>query len=316
MMRALRKLPTALALAAALVASPASADEDAVSELRRQGNDAMQRLNYSEAIELYTKALAVAPNDAALHYNLGRAYQAREDYSAALRSFEAFTRLASPELRAKVQGLDVLVEDLKKRVVTLVVRCSAVVDPVRILLDNRVVATSCSPDGAPVTVNTPRAGASLELKLEAERYAAASRRVAAPSGGTVDVTFDLLPKATSGILRIKTSPAGAEVWIDGVSYGNGGEVALQRGSHTVVAKRDQYEDATVRVVVEAEQTKDLPITLQSSTPVTKKWWFWTALGVVVTGAATVTTVVILNTDKDPTPGSIPPGIIPAPFFRF
>ena len=44
--------------------------------------------------------------------------------------------------------------------------------------------------------------------------------------------------------------------------------------------------------------------------ITSRWWFWTALGVVVAGGATAT-AVILMTEKDPengqgfTPGRIP-----------
>lgn len=308
-----------LALVATLCLSGvAQADDDQAAELRRQGNEAMQKLEYREAIELYGKALALTPNDAALHYNLGRAHQARGDYAAALRSFEAFTRLATPELRGKVAGLDELMADLRKRVVTLALRCSAVVEPARVILDDRVIASSCSPTPQLVTVSAGKPGAPLEVRLETERYLAATRRVVAQAGGQVDVDFELMPKATSGTLRIRTTPAGADVWVDGTRRGNAGvlEVVVPQGSHTVVAKRDRFEDATVPVVVKADETKDVPVTLQESTPITKKWWFWTAIGVVVAGAATVTTVIIVNTEKDADAGSISPGIIKAPFFRF
>jgi tetratricopeptide (TPR) repeat protein len=50
------------------------------SELRSKGNDAMDRLDYAEALDAYEKARAADPNDVAVLYNIGRVQQAREDF--------------------------------------------------------------------------------------------------------------------------------------------------------------------------------------------------------------------------------------------
>ena len=41
-----------------------------------------------------------------------------------------------------------------------------------------------------------------------------------------------------------------------------------------------------------------------------KWWFWTAIGVVVVGGG-IATYIALTTEKDPAAGSIPPGTVKA-----
>lgn len=48
-----------------------------------------------------------------------------------------------------------------------------------------------------------------------------------------------------------------------------------------------------------------------SPPFYKRWWFWTAVGVVVTGAAVATTVVMTQPD-DPVVGNGPPGVFRLP----
>lgn len=56
-----------------------------------------------------------------------------------------------------------------------------------------------------------------------------------------------------------------------------------------------------------EDTKD--------TPVTKKWWFWTGLGVVVAGGATAA-VIVLTSKSDPAPRSGSLGTVTGPLLRF
>ena len=48
---------------------------------------------------------------------------------------------------------------------------------------------------------------------------------------------------------------------------------------------------------------------REATPVYKKWWFWTIIGVAVAGAAAGVTVALLPGENDPVGGSLWPGVI-------
>ena len=80
----------------ASLSSPAHADEpDATArsaELKRQGGLAMDKLEFGAAEEAYKKAIELTPNDATLHYNLGKVHQARDNYPAAVDELERFLR--------------------------------------------------------------------------------------------------------------------------------------------------------------------------------------------------------------------------------
>jgi tetratricopeptide (TPR) repeat protein len=62
-------------------------------ELVRQGNSAMREQRYQEAVPLYESAVAMRPDSAEAHFDLGGAYYRLGDYSRALDSFERASRL-------------------------------------------------------------------------------------------------------------------------------------------------------------------------------------------------------------------------------
>lgn len=136
-----------LALAIVLVPAPAFADEAAVQrveELKKRGNQAMLDLNYGEALDAYTAAIAIAPDEATLYYNLGRAHQAREDYPAALDALDQFAHKASPDVKARVPKLDQLIADVRSRVGTLSIQCSAEVTDATVSVVDKTTLRGCS----------------------------------------------------------------------------------------------------------------------------------------------------------------------------
>jgi hypothetical protein len=316
-----RSFVTAFVLALSLVPSRARADEGAserVEELKKRGNQAMLDLNYGEALDAYAAALAIAPGDATLYYNLGRAHQAREDYPAALDALDNFGQKASPEVKARVPKLEQLVADVRSRVGTLTVRCSAEVADANVSVGEKTSMKGCSSTPKQVRISVPARRAVVEVRLAAESYQGQSVRVAVEGGGPpVSVSLMVLPNASSGTLLVRASPPDARISVDGVERGNPPlEVPLPAGAHTVDVRADRHDSAHVPVVVEAGRTKDVSLDLQRSAPITSKWWFWTGVGVVAVGIGVTVWYLVAQPEKDASSGTIPPGQVSAPLLRF
>ncbi|HVH46039.1 MAG TPA: PEGA domain-containing protein [Labilithrix sp.] len=307
------------AVATAVIAWPAAAlaQEPSAEELKARGNQAMTELNYAEAVTAYRAALAKAPNDVALHYNLGRAHQARGDYPAALDELREFEQKAPPEMRAKVPSLAQLVADVRSRVGELTVHCNVDV-PKGVLFVDATKVEGCSVSPKKVRVSLASRRASLEVRFESESFDAPSMKVDVEGGGPpVDVALALSPKSTVGMLRVHAVPAFAVVSVDGTPKGNSPvELALPAGSHVVDVKADAYESVHVPFVLEAGGKKDLDLTLEKTPSITKRWWFWAGTGVVAAGVITAAVILIVQPERESSKGSIDPGVIRAPLGTF
>lgn len=295
-------------IVATLAPAVAHADDDAATraaDLKRQGGAAMDRLEFAQAEEAYKKALELTPNDATLHYNLGKVHQARGDVPRAVDELDRFVKDASPELRAKVPHILETLADLRARVATLAIVCTENDPDAQITIANAEVARGCSPSPATVRLTIPPTGGSAVVKVVSTKFHAQDTSLALRAGLPIPVKVELVPRATSGTLRVRTEPMGATVYVDGQLRGNPPiEIYLKPGSHDVTAKLESYNDATVPVIVELDKTKDLTVPLSKGTPVTQRWYFWTGVVAVVAAAAIVPTVIALNTEKDPVIGNL------------
>ena len=305
-----------------LVPAPAFADDPAatqrVEELKKRGNQAMMDLNYADALDAYTAAIAIAPDDASLYYNLGRAHQAREDYPAALDALDRFGQKASPEMRARVPKLDQLIGDVRSRVATLAVRCSADVGDASVIIADKTTLKGCSTAPKQVRIGVPTHRAVVEVRLTAESFQSQSVRVNVEGGGApVPVMLTVLAKASSGTLVVRASPPDSRISVDGIERGNPPlEVPLSAGAHEVDVRADRHDPAHVPVVVEAGRSKDIAVELQRSAPITSKWWFWTGVGVVAIGVGVGVWYLVAQPESAASTGSIPPGQVSAPLVRF
>lgn len=104
--------------------------------------------------------------------------------------------------------------------------------------------------------------------------------------------------------------AAIEIAADGyVTYNR--DVTLEEGRSTVVdvslleKGAASYSDAKAPIPARAE-------TPAASRPITTKWWFWTGVGVVVTGGVVITAALL--TEKSAPHGNL--GQATAPLFRF
>lgn len=264
------------------------------------GNDAMAAFKPGDALEDYKQAYELT-HDPALLYNMARALEALEDFPEALSRYEDFSRLAPPELRARVPKLDELMASLRARVSKLTITCN--VPGARVLFREKMVGQT-SPPGEALAV--PLSAGQGVLEVDADGYISFQRTLDLPGGGGLKVDIELIPKAVAGLLVVASEPGGGEVFVDGRELGNAPvETSVGAGTHRVSVRLSGYNETSTSVVVSVGERRVVSIRLGQGTPITQKWWFWTGLGVAVL-AGTVATYAAF-TEKSPDSGTIAPG---------
>ncbi len=290
-----------LLLSVSLILVTGRARADDLGELKRRGDEALVSGRAAEALAFYKKVYEER-KDPALLYNMGRALQSAGDYPQALEHLEQFERDAGPELRAKVPGLAGLIAEVKRKVAYVTIVCDVPGATVR--LDDRTIGTT--PLGKPRALNA----GSAKLLITKEGYYDYKREIVLPAGGSANVEAHLSSKATEGVLLVKSPVVGASVSIDGKPTGTvPTELVLKQGPHRVELQRDGYRPASSSVIVNAGEKREVDIGLEKEAPITKKWWFWTGVGLAVVGGTVA--VIALTTEKDPGTGTLAPGRISA-----
>lgn len=279
----------------------ASPDADVPALAKQRGDDALVGGRAAEALAAYMESYAARP-DAAVLYNIGRAHQALADYGAALDALESFEITAPPNVRARVPGLARLLADVRQHASLLAI--SSAVDGATVRLDDRSLGKT--PLRAPVRVNAGTA----TLVLEKEGFFPFQRTIALPPGAVAAFDVVLVSKLTKAIVTVRSPVAGARVAIDRRPEGTvPTEIVVAPGSHDLELTLDGYRTLRTSVAVAAGETRTLELSLETEAPITKKWWFWTGLGVLAVGATI--TVVALTTERSPSSGNVDPGRIRA-----
>ncbi|MBP6835086.1 MAG: hypothetical protein KA978_30150, partial [Deltaproteobacteria bacterium] len=118
----------------------------------------------------------------------------------------------------------------------------------------------------------------------------------APGGG--------LPSARAGD-RGRPRSDGRERVFEGAPLGTEGRW-VDPGEHRATASAPGHIPAELMFMVRAGEVVRLSTQLSpvvTETPITRRWWFWTALGVGVAGLATAVLVPLMQTDPPPYPGA-------------
>ncbi len=291
------------AVAPSIAHAQAPAPADRAAQLKQQGDSAMESLHYVDALGAYAQAYALS-KDPALLYNQGRAQQALGNYPDALVDLERFAAEAPVELKARVPRLDELIADVSKHVARLAIRCD--VRGARILVRDRIVGTT--PLGGPLALDAGPAS----LEVDAEGYEPYRRQVDLAGGTQTVLEIPLTLKHMTSVLRVSSTAASAEVFVDGKALGNAPvEAAVEPGEHKVAVHRAGFDDIVTTVQVAAGERRDVTLEPQRSAGLASKWWFWTGVGVVVVGAA-VTTAALLIDKPHANGDSFSPSTVSAP----
>lgn len=263
---------------------------------KKAGDEAMEALQYADALAAYGDAHAIT-GDPALLYNMGRALQALNRFPEALDKLDAFDLAASPELKARVPRLPKLIADIRQRVSSL--RIVTSVDGARILVRGTVVGKS--PLAGPLRL----AAGPADVEIEIDGYFPAKQSVELPGGGELRVDVKLFSRTTTGVLQVKASVPGGEVFIDERRIGVAPvELNVTKGTHRIAVRHPDFRLYETSAVVDAGESKSVLATLQTK-PIVTRWWFWT--GVAAVAAAGVVVTIAAITERAPDVGTIAPG---------
>ncbi|NUO51334.1 MAG: PEGA domain-containing protein [Polyangiaceae bacterium] len=305
-MRLLLVLLFALMLPVHAFAQPADKPQTFES-LKRTGDEAMDGLRFEEAVKAY-RAAYVLKADAVLLYNIGRANEGLGDYPAALESLERFEKEANADLKKRAQGFEDLLRDVRGRVTVLEDETNVPGARIQLRAKQKVTA----PHEAPMRVN---AGPAV-IEVLADGYHPHREDVTLEGGKATKIVAKLKPKDTTGTLRITASMPGATVLVDGKRVGAApAEAKLKPGPHRVVVEHPRADPVETSAVVTAGKRNEVNVDLVEIVPVHETWWFWTTLGAVaVTAGVTITAVAL--TEREPSKGTITPGLLRTELFRF
>lgn len=278
-----------------------ASNTEKAAQLKRQGNEAMERGRPADALAMYRAAYEAEP-DAALLYNMGRAYQALADYPQALEYLTRFDKEASPKLKERVPNLAALIAEVQARVTTVTIVVN--VDGATVRLGNRRLGKT--PLEAPVQVNAGK----FTLEVNSDQHLPYEQEVDLAGGKTVTLNVALDSKETHGFLAVRSPEPGVSVWVDGKLRGMVPlELRVRAGQRRIELRKEGFGTVTTSAVVEAGKRKEVTIQIEDEPALYEKWWFWTSIGVVAAG--TVTAVIIHGKEKEADVGTIPPGQISA-----
>lgn len=131
-----------------------------------------------------------------------------------------------------------------------------------------VTLDGLDPRTAPYTYQNVAPGPHT-LMATLDGYEPLSRSVVVTSGATAQATLTLVRVPTTvGSLHVTSTPAGADIYLDGVYRGPspitiGG---LSTGTHTILLRLAGYQEYTVSTTVVAGQTTELPVALAALPP--------------------------------------------------
>jgi tetratricopeptide (TPR) repeat protein len=289
-----------VALAILLTSAGAFAQGEDVAQLKKEGTAAFEQKDWTTALQKFEQAYALS-KDPTFLYNQARTLESAQELPRALDAIEEFERLATPELKAKVNGLDQVVKAIRDRVITLVVRANIADAEVRV--NDRVVKRTELPETRVRVTRGP-----ISLVVVKEGYSSCTKPLTdLQPAETRVIPCELASLSTRGFISVK-STSGATVSIDGAPRGMVPfEGDLLAGTHAIELKKDGYEPYSSSLAIAAGESKVFAHDLEKTPGITSKWWFWTGIGVVVAGG--VVTAIALTTERGPDKGTIQPGTI-------
>jgi hypothetical protein len=303
-----RLASTLLVFALALGASPALAQDANVVEARAlftHGTELVANAQWAEALASFEQSAAKRPhpittyNVAACERALGRYTLARAHFARAVTEGEAQPGALPASLESDAKSYAAQIDDI-------LVHASVHVDPpdARIAVDGRPIEFTTTGGTTTGVAGVLAAGAGtappasrFDLVLDPGAHVLTLART-----GFADVVVNrtFAPKARvdlkleldrlPAVIHVASNVTGAIVTVGDSDVGPVPvDVTRPAGSYRVVVKKGGFDTYEAQISVKPGEEANLraPLVLEK-TPLTKRWWFWTIIGVAVAGAATAT----------------------------
>ncbi len=285
-----------------------------VADLKKRGNDAMDSRLHAEALAAYDEAYKISLQPSLL-YNQGRALAGMGRYPEALEKFAKFRKEATAALLAQVSGLDEFERSLEGKVGTIDIEVNVDQLEVRVTDDRgeRVVkkvekpryAANAEPREKKTHVVLRLNAGAPKLRITSPDHIESEQSVALVGGATLILAVKLTP-VNMGRLEVTAESVGATVLVDGERRGNVPlEMEIKPGAHKVRLEKDGFDASESNVFVSAGERQKMHLASLQQSGLLSKWWFWTAVGVVVVAGTTVGIVAATST-RDYDTGTICP----------
>ena len=302
-----RSVSRALVLAAGLAVpstanaqsstAPAAVITDTSREQAREhftrGVQLIQESRWLDAISELEAARDIRVTPPVL-YNLGLAQRAVGRNREAVISFRGFLELSGPSRNPDLgRQAETYVTELARAVGTLELRIEPAVPSID--LDGHEVPLH----GGHIEVDPGR----HTVTAHADGFAAETRALDVPRGGTAVVVIHLVPTAIAAHLRVDSNVTSALIRIDDHDVGFGGaDENVRPGHHVIEVRARGYTTFRRDFDAFAGTQTSLHAVLEDQRTVFERPAFWIVTGIVLAGAA-ATAVYFLTTPQDPYRGS-------------
>jgi hypothetical protein len=253
--------------------------------------------NYEGALAAFEESYRLREVPVVL-FNIAQTLRRLNRYGEAIESYERYLREERDLPADRRTAVRSTISELRRALAPITVDTD--IEGATIEVDGRVVGTT--PLGAPLEL----AAGVRTIVARRDGYVPVREELRVVGGRPQELSLRLPQAETAGTLTVESNVEGALVRIDGVEVGVApASRRLGQGGHSVEVEADGYDVFRQEVVLAARQQRVLFAELEVGREVYEEWWFWTAVGAVVIGAAVVGVVVASSSGQaDPVPGSL------------
>jgi hypothetical protein len=297
---------TLVVLLVGSISGVATADDADARNAFNEGAALVEKAQWAEALTAFERAASVRRH-AITTYNIAACERAMGRYTRARRSFaQALAQNAAAGGKELPASLDSEARGALEQIDGILAKVSLSVDPVqaKVLVDGRPLEVG--EGGALVAgLRAPGQGEALAraawvtvdpgahvFTFQREGFVdvVLNKTFFPAARATMDVKLELLPAT----LRISSNRPRALVAVNGLDVGPVPvDVLRPAGVYKVLVRDDGYVPYEGSLTVKPGQAAALKADLTPEKPsVFSRWWFWTATGLIVAGAATATYLLV------------------------